>query len=505
MSDGPASKKAKMSVPLLPNGNADLPSPAPPHEKYVDFDGKLLLIGFGSIGSGTLPLIIKHINMPANKITVLTGDDCQKNVEIAAKRYGVNFQIGKLTVDNYKDMLTPLLSKGDFCVNVSVDVGSCDMLTFCNENQVLYIDTVVEPWLGGYFDQNLTPSQRSNYQQREEMLILKNKFGPDAPTAVVTHGANPGMVSHFVKQALLNIAKDTGVELKEQPSTKEGWAKLSQTLGVKTIHIAERDTQESATQPKKHGEFLNTWSVDGFISEGCQPSELGWGTHEKELPPDGAHHTFGTDSAIYLNRPGANTKVRTWTPTEGNFHGFLVTHNESISIADYFTVHGEKGAEYRPTVHYAYHPADCAVLSLIELAGKNYNEQKMKRVMIDEISSGIDELGVLLCGHAKGAYWYGSQLEIEMSRKLIEGASATSLQVTATVLAGVVWAIKNPRKGIKEPEELDHKAILDIVNPYVVPVVGEYTDWNPLYQRNTLFKEDLDLEDPWQFKNVRVV
>ncbi len=32
------------------------------------------------------------------------------------------------------------------------------------------------------------------------------------PTAVLTHGANPGLVSHFVKQALLNIARDTGVD-----------------------------------------------------------------------------------------------------------------------------------------------------------------------------------------------------------------------------------------------------------------------------------------------------
>ena len=63
----------------------------------------------------------------------------------------------------------------------------------------MYLDTVVEPWLGGYFDG--TPSERSNYAQREEMLALKVKFGPDAPTAVVTHGANPGLVSHFVKQA----------------------------------------------------------------------------------------------------------------------------------------------------------------------------------------------------------------------------------------------------------------------------------------------------------------
>lgn len=67
--------------------------------------------------------------------------------------------------------------------------------------------------------------------------------------------------------------------------------------------------------------------------------------------------------------------------------------------------------------------------------------------MGDEITSGIDELGVLLCGHKKGAYWYGSQSEIHNCRTLIENNSATAIQVTATALAGMIWAMENPRKG----------------------------------------------------------
>jgi homospermidine synthase len=78
--------------------------------------------------------------------------------------------------------------------------------------------------------------------------------------------------------------------------------------------------------------------VEGFICEGLQPAELGWGTHEKWMPENGEHHQFGCKASIYLNQPGANTKVRTWCPTPGAQYGRLVTHNESISIADYFTV-----------------------------------------------------------------------------------------------------------------------------------------------------------------------
>ena len=89
---------------------------------------------------------------------------------------------------------------------------------------------------------------------------------------------------------------------------------------------------------------------------------MGWGTHEKGLPADGARHEFGCDAAIYLNRPGLVTRVRTWTPIEGPFHGFIITHNESISIADYFTLRDGNRIAYRPTVHYAYHPCDQAIM-----------------------------------------------------------------------------------------------------------------------------------------------
>ncbi len=257
--------------------------------------------------------------------------------------------------------------------------------------------------------------------------------------------------------------------------------------------------------PKAPNEFVNTWSVDGFVSEGAQPAELGWGTHEKHFPADGGRHTKGSKCAIYLNRPGATTCVRTWTPKAGHFHGFLITHSEAISLADYYTVMDGDRAVYRPTTHYAYHPSDNAVLSVHEFAGRNWHLQDKKRIMLNEITGGIDELGVLLAGHQKNAYWYGSQLSIEEARKLAPYNSATSLQVTVAALSGMIWAMENPRRGLVEPDEMDFERPLDICMPYLGTVVGKYTDWTPLYQRGELFAEDLDTADPWQFKNIRVV
>jgi len=465
---------------------------------HVVFPGKLVMVGCGSIGQGVMPLILRHVGITADRITVVTAD--QRGEKVAAE-YGVRFVKQPLTKENFRGVLEPLLARGDFLLNLSVDVSSLALVELCHERGAMYLDTCIEPWPGGYTDPNLSPSLRSNYALREAALTLRKKLGA-GPTAVLTHGANPGLVSHFVKQALLNIAKDTGVDA-GNPKAREEWAALGHKLGVKVMHVAERDTQVT-DKPKQPGEFVNTWSVDGFVSEGMQPAELGWGAHEKQLPPNGRRHEFGCDSAIYLLQPGASTRVRTWTPRAGHFHGFLITHGESISLSDYFTVKQGGKVVYRPTVHYSYHPSDSAVVSVHEFAGRNWRLQERQRILMDDVTAGIDELGMLLAGHAKNAYWYGSQLSIQEARNLCPHNNATSLQVTVAVLSGLVWAMENPNRGIVEPDEMDFRRNLEICMPYLGTLTGAYTDWNPLFDRERLFEEDIDKSDPWQFKNVKV-
>jgi len=428
-------------------------------QKHVAFSGHLVVVGFGSIGQGVLPLLLRHLVIDPGQITIITAEP--RGNEVAAE-YGISFIETALTRENYRAVLDSWLGRGDFLLNVSVDVSSVALIELCREKGALYLDTCTEPWPGGYTDPSLSPAARSNYALRESALALRSRY-PGGPTAVLT-----------------------------------------QRLGVKVIHIAERDTQV-ATIPKEPGEFVNTWSIDGFVSEGSQPAELGWGTHERHFPQDGRRHDFGCGAAIYLLRPGAATRVRSWTPLEGPYHGFLITHGESISIADYLTVKDGARVEGRPTCHYVYHPCDDAVLSLHEFAGKNWRLQERKRLMMEEIVKGTDELGVLLMGPPQGVYWFGSRLTISEARRMAPHNNATSLQVTAAVLAGVVWALEHPREGIVEPEEMDFERILDIARPYLGDVVGVFGDWTPLAGRERLFAEDLDRDDPWQFKNIRVL
>lgn len=475
---------------------------AVPAKSYGEIKGPIVMIGFGSIGKGCLPLIERHFKFDKKQMVVIDPKDSDRKI---LDEKGIAFLHLGLTPQNYREVLTPLFRKGKdpgFCVNLSVNVSSLDIMKLCRALDTFYIDTVVEPWEGFYFDESQDAGARTNYALRETLLTEREK-NPGGITAVSCCGANPGMVSWLVKEALMNLAKDLKVQT-TKPHNREAWAKLMNQVGVKGIHIAERDTQ-IASRSKPARTFVNTWSVEGFISEGVQPAELGWGSFEKWMPENARRHHSGCDAAIYLLQPGANTRVRTWCPSLGPQYGRLVTHNESISIADYFTESKDGEVIYRPTCHYAYHPSNDAILSLEEMFGNGGSRQPEEHILTEmEITDGIDELGVLLYGHAKNAYWYGSQLSIHETIELAPMQNATALQVTSAVISGMAWALENPKRGIVEADEMDHDRCLELQRPYLGPVKGYYTDWNPLKDRQCFFAEDLDQSDPWQFRNVLV-
>src|SRR6202046_4906570 len=202
----------------------------PPHAR---FDGPIVMIGFGSIGKGTLPLLERHIAFDRKKFVVIAPED--EDRRLLADRQ-LRFIHTAVTKENYRDVLTPLLTAGPgrgMIVNLSVDTSSVDLMDFAKDIDAFYIDTVIEPWPGLYTDTKLSISERSNYALREGLLELRGRR-PGGITAVNCCGANPGMVSWFVKQALLDVAAAVGLPA-EEPKTREEWARLMQRAGVKGL------------------------------------------------------------------------------------------------------------------------------------------------------------------------------------------------------------------------------------------------------------------------------
>src|ERR1700758_566895 len=195
---------------------------------HVEFPARILFVGFGSIGQGVLPLVLRHIGIAPERISIVTADE--RGREEAAK-YGIKFVQERLTRENYRRVLSPLLGRGDFLINVSVEVSSVALIKLCWEKGSMYLDTCIEPWPGGYTDPTVPAARRTNYALREEALALR-RDNARAPTAVLTHGANPGLVSHFLKQALLNVAAGTGVDA-GKPATRAEWGDLARRVGMK--------------------------------------------------------------------------------------------------------------------------------------------------------------------------------------------------------------------------------------------------------------------------------
>ncbi len=480
----------------------------------IKFDQRILFVGYGAVAQCTLPILLRHVKTPAKNITVMDFEDRRECLAPWIKK-GVTFVKKQITKQNLASTLKKQLRAGDVLIDLAWNIDACEILQWCHDHGVLYVNTSVEVWDPYEGAEDKHPTERTLYWRHMNIRRMTAGWKEPGPTAVLEHGANPGLISHFTKQGLLDIAKKclaqkkfTGKQAAEiqDLAKRRAFPELAWKLGVKVIHCSERDTQVT-DEPKRVGEFVNTWSIEGFREEGTTTAELGWGTHEKELPPLAVEHSDGPKNQICMARMGMNTWVCSWVP-DYCIHGMVVRHGEAFTISDKLTVWDQGKAVYRPTVHYAYCPSDSAIASLNELRGQDYKLQKKLRILRDEITEGSDILGALIMGHPLQSWWTGTSLSIEESRKLVPHQNATTVQVAISVVAAVCWMIENPDRGVVVPDDLPHDYVLKIAKPYLGKFISRAADWTPLKHYTNAFhghnNPAVDRSDPWQFKNFLI-
>ncbi len=476
----------------------------------LNFNNNILIMGYGAVSQCTIPILLDHIDVPRKKITIVDFEDKSSKLKSITDT-GINFVHKKITPENLKSVLDKYAGKNGLIVDLAWNIGAIDVLNWCHNNNTLYVNTSVEVW-DPYRNEEIF--EKTLYWRQMQIKGLKEKFG-DSSTAILDHGANPGLISHFTKQGLMDIANEimkdkkfSGKLLDELSGYKKAkdFPNLARILGVKVIHCSERDTQIT-NRPKEVDEFVNTWSIEGFREEGMAPAEMGWGTHEKKHPPLTYEAPYGPKNQIFLAQMGMNTRIKSYVPEVGPIEGMIVRHGEAFGISDRLTVYDKEGRPiYRPTVHYAYMPCHEAIVSLAELRARNYELQPKLRIMTDEIISGKDILGALLMGHPYNSWWTGSILSIEETRRLAPGQNATTLQVAAGVVSAVKYMIENPKKGILIPDDIPHDYILNIAKPYLGELHSRPYDWTPLKSRTVFFKENPEHSvdgDLWQFECFR--
>jgi len=480
----------------------------------IEFKNKILFVGYGAVAECTLPILFKHIKVPAKNVAVMDFEDrAEKLKKWTAK--GVRFVRDRVTEENMGPLLAKHVGAGDLLIDLAWNIDACEILQWCRDHGVLYINTSTELWDPYAAGPNQHPTEKTLYWRHMNLRRMIAKWDGKGATAVIEHGANPGLISHFTKQGLIDIGHAGLADKKFKPRTAEkitqliadrSFNHLAQALGVKVIHCSERDTQIT-NKPKQVDEFVNTWSIEGFREEGTTTAEMGWGTHEKQLPALAYEHKSGPKNQICVARMGINMWVRSWVP-DYPIQGMVVRHGEAFTISDKLTVWDGKQAVYRPTVHYAYCPCDMAVASLNEMRGYNYKLNANQRIMNDEITAGSDILGALIMGHGYNSWWVGSDLSIEESRRLVPHQNATTMQVAISVVGASMWMMQHPAEGICVPDDLPHDFILDIAKPYLGKWISTPKDWTPLSGRGNAFQgynqQDLDRKDPWQFKNFLI-
>ncbi len=488
----------------------------------VTFPGNILMLGCGAVARASLPLLFQLIAFDPQKLTIIDFVDVSSRIATYLEK-GAQFVTMHITPENYRTILSSYLKPGDLLLDLSWNIDTNELLQFCHDNGILYINTSVEVW-DPY--KSVQRQEETTLYHRHQLMRAMIRSWPETdlnPTAILDHGANPGFISHLVKKGLSDILHEKVIPSPMVSNAEKDrlllyhennyFNLLAQTMGLNVVHISERDTQITG-RPKRPNEFVNTWSVEGFIEEGVAQAELGWGTHEKTLPHNALTHATGNKSQIALNTRGLATLMRSWIKS-GPIIGMLIRHGEAYSISDRLAVYPAEepisyihsalrhtdrtnSALYRPTVHYVYCPCDGALASIHELRMKEYEPQKDQRIMYSDILSGRDELGCLLMG-SFGLWWTGSLLDIDETRQIINSTeneiNATTLQVASSVVASVIYAMRHPNVGICTADDIDHREILKLASPF----------WGPIWSGEiVLSDEEVKRIKGYQFQDFHV-
>ncbi|MHB0997205.1 MAG: saccharopine dehydrogenase NADP-binding domain-containing protein, partial [Elusimicrobiales bacterium] len=226
----------------------------------TDFNKRILFVGYGAVAQCALPMLLKLVKVPARNITVLDFEDRRRLLKPWLAK-GVKFVRARVTRTNLGALLGKYLSEGDMLLDLAWNIGANDILQWCHDKGILYLNASTELWDPYEGAENKHPTERTLYHRHMAMRRMTARWKTPGPTAVIEHGANPGLISHFAKKGLLDIAfrllderkvKGAKAEKLRQLTMDLAFNELSRELGVKVIHVSERDTQIS-NKPKRLG------------------------------------------------------------------------------------------------------------------------------------------------------------------------------------------------------------------------------------------------------------
>ncbi len=457
----------------------------------IKFEGRIVQFGFGAVGKSFYEKIEKEIQFDETKYVVITRDAFEFNAFVNLGGMVSNFIVAEVTRDNFQQVFEPYLDEGDLLIDFADTVGTRDICEWCAQRNIMYLNTGETDWTDNWY---------SIFEENEKKNAIKEKYAKSSETnrypIVLQHGNNPGLVSHFVKAAIEYIfrtQKKKDKQLKQLLNAGK-FNEAACYLGLRMIHVNDIDLQEIKGEYQEEL-LISPWCTDSFWFEMLSEATFNVGTHEKVDFVEECNFYEVEKGFLEFKKIAAEKQCRTYYPL-GNFEGYLVPHEETITIAKSLEVRNGEQVVYRPTVMFLYSPCKYATKYLKNAKVNDYPnpdenkpqdcENENGRTIVrgyeypnnyeilyqEKIASGTEYVGVLLIGEHFDPVWVGNRVEtsfLNKDKKTCYWQTPTITPVAMSALAALCWMLKNKEKGgIYFPDDIpDYSYIVKLAEKYI--------------------------------------
>lgn len=422
---------------------------------------RLLLLGMGTVQRSLIELLhkLKHPLLKTKQIICLCPEDIPEYIyKIIPKLFHIKM---KLTESNQYETLTKLMNSKTLCVDLTVNTDSIKIINIARTNNTLYINSSIEEYHKADIK---NPEKQTLYYQNIELDKELKKVKSDT-TILESAGANPGIISNFVFEAIYKYCEDYKPHyIKYLKQNK--WSYIASKC-VKTIHCSEKDTQQTKFKPKK--DYLyQTWSPSGFLAEALSPSFL-----SAPVAPNKDYKKSRYNKNMYINPDKYSmdcfTKSYIINPDNNveEIVGRMITHNEVVSLSDKFST-----KNYTPFITYVYDSCPISQQSLFIMQDNNYKPpNNLIPIYQEDVinKNSYDSLGACVFFNDDRVYWCGSVLTNNQTMKLLNKnchSNCTQLQVSISILSFIEYLLKHKYEGVLTSEDLPYKKQIEYCKPF---------------------------------------
>lgn len=458
----------------------------------IKFDGRIVQFGFGAVGKSFYEKVSKEIKFDENKYFVITQNKEEFEYFVNMGGLVANFFVHEIKKDNFISVFEQYLNEGDLLIDFADAVGTREICDWCASKNIMYLNTGEADWPDNWYSIFNENELKHEIRKKYALDETKNKY-----PIVLQHGNNPGLVSHFVKAGIEYIANK---QLKRDKILhkliKENkYNEAAQKLGLRMIHVNDIDLQKTNMKYNKDT-LVSTWCIDSFFFEMLSEATFNVGTHENITYESKCNLLNKEKGYLEFRNLAVDKKCRTYYPN-GEFEGFMVPHEETITISKSLEVKENDSTVYRPSVMFLYSPCETAKMYFENSKVNSYpdvdpekqqdynDETRMESIVRgfkypkdteilykENITDGTEYVGVLLLGENFKPVWVGNRIELSFLYKNKKGSywqTPTITPVAMSALSAVCWMIKNKDKGgIYFPDDIaDYKKIIKTAEKYI--------------------------------------